>query len=185
MSNRGLSLPRLEDARFLTGRGTVRRGYRHSQVRPGCMSCVRPMLTQGSSASIRRRRAPFLVFWACSLPRTFHLGPLPCTVPVASVAPMIAPPRHGVGPRTCAPCRRPGRIRRGRDAQRRARCCRVGDGGLARATGDRRQHHRDARAMLRSFGSRRPTICRIGSKRAMRTRFKPRWAWRHMSSSWN
>ena len=54
------------------------------------------------------------------------LGPLPCTVPVASVAPMIVPPRFALADGSRAACRRSGGVRRCRDPRRRARC---GGGG--------------------------------------------------------
>ncbi len=57
------------------------------------------MRTQCSSASIRRPRATLPgvlgVFTAADLS---GLGTLPCTVPVASIAPMIVPPRLALAP---------------------------------------------------------------------------------------
>ena len=58
------------------------------------MSCARRTRTPRSSASIRRQRRRCPACLASSPPRTVaELGPLPCTVPVASLAPMIVPPR--------------------------------------------------------------------------------------------
>ncbi|HEY1934225.1 MAG TPA: xanthine dehydrogenase family protein molybdopterin-binding subunit [Acetobacteraceae bacterium] len=94
MPYRGQSLRRLEDARFLTGRGE----YIEDIDIPGTawMHVVR---SPHAHATIDRidttaaRTAPGVlgVFTADDLR---ELGPLPCTVPVASVAPMVAPPRH-------------------------------------------------------------------------------------------
>jgi carbon-monoxide dehydrogenase large subunit len=93
MSFRGQSLPRLEDARFLTGRGQ----YIEDIDVPGqtWMQVVRSPhahATIGGIDTAAARGVPGVlrVFTAADLA---ELGPLPCTVPVASVAPMIVPPR--------------------------------------------------------------------------------------------
>jgi carbon-monoxide dehydrogenase large subunit len=93
MPFRGQSLPRLEDARFLTGRAqfvedidepgqawmqVVRSPYAHAAVERIDTSSVTGALG---------------VFTVADLA---DLGPLPCTVPVASVEPMIVPPRHAL-----------------------------------------------------------------------------------------
>jgi aerobic carbon-monoxide dehydrogenase large subunit len=98
MSNRGLSLPRLEDARFLTGRGR----YIEDIDIPGqaWMHVVRSPHAHARIERIDTSAAHTLpgvlgVFTAAELS---SLGPLPCTVPVASIAPMIAPPRHALAP---------------------------------------------------------------------------------------
>ena len=94
MSFRGQSLPRLEDARFLTGRGR----YIEDIDVPG-QAWMQVVRSPHAHATIeahryrrRTRRCPAYcgVFTAADLA---ELGPLPCTVPVASVAPMIVPPR--------------------------------------------------------------------------------------------
>ncbi len=96
MSFRGQSLPRLEDARFLTGRGR----YIEDIDVPGqtWMQVVRSPHAHATIERIdieRRARVPGVlgVFTAADLA---ELGPLPCTVPVASVAPMIVPPRSAL-----------------------------------------------------------------------------------------
>jgi aerobic carbon-monoxide dehydrogenase large subunit len=93
MSFRGQSLPRLEDARFLTGRGQ----YIEDIDLPGqtWMQVVRSPHAHATIARIdiaAARAMPGVlgVFTAADLAA---LGPLPCTVPVASLAPMIVPPR--------------------------------------------------------------------------------------------
>jgi carbon-monoxide dehydrogenase large subunit len=93
MSLRGQSLPRLEDARFLTGRArfiddidfpgqawiqVVRSPHAHATI-----ACI-------DTEAAHRVPGVLGVFTAGDLA---ELGPLPCTVPVASVAPMIVPPR--------------------------------------------------------------------------------------------
>ena len=98
MSIRGLSLPRLEDARFLTGCGR----YIEDIDIPGqaWMHVVRSphahaMIERIDTAAARALPGVLGVFTAADLS---SLGTLPCTVPVASIAPMIAPPRHALAP---------------------------------------------------------------------------------------
>ena len=93
MSFRGQSLPRLEDARFLTGRGQ----YIEDIDIPGqtWMQVVRSPHAHATFEHIDTAAALEVagvlgVFTAADLG---DLGPLPCTVPVASLAPMIVPPR--------------------------------------------------------------------------------------------
>ena len=93
MSFRGQSLPRLEDARFLTGRGQ----YIEDIDIPGqaWMQVVRSPHAHATFERIDAAAALEVagvlgVFTAADLG---DLGPLPCTVPVASVAPLIVPPR--------------------------------------------------------------------------------------------
>jgi len=93
MALRGQSLRRLEDARFLTGRSryiedidfpnqawmqVVRSPHAHAAI--------------GNISTAAARAVPGVlgVYTAADLA---GLGPLPCTVPVASIAPMIVPPR--------------------------------------------------------------------------------------------
>src|SRR6476660_7891616 len=93
MSCRGQSLRRLEDARFLTGHGR----YIEDIDVPG-QTWMQVVRSPHAHATIERidaeaaRGVPGVlgVFTAADLA---ELGPLPCTVPVASVAPMIVPPR--------------------------------------------------------------------------------------------
>lgn len=96
MPFRGQSLHRLEDPRFLTGSGrfiedvnfpaqawmqVVRSPHAHAAV-------------ERVDTSVARTVSGVLgVFTATDLA---DLGPLPCTVPVASVAPMIVPPRFAL-----------------------------------------------------------------------------------------
>jgi carbon-monoxide dehydrogenase large subunit len=96
MTFRGQSLLRLEDARFLTGRGQ----YIEDIDLPG-QTWMHVVRSPHAHASIERIDTAE----ACSLPGVLgvftavdlaELGPLPCTVPVASVAPMIAPPRFAL-----------------------------------------------------------------------------------------
>ncbi len=93
MPYRGQSIRRLEDARFLTGQGrfiedidlpgqawmqVVRSPYAHAE------------LGRIDTAAAQAMPGVLGVFTAADLA---ELGPLPCTVPVASVAPMVVPPR--------------------------------------------------------------------------------------------
>ena len=96
MSFRGQSLPRLEDARFLTGRGQY-----IEDIEVAGQSWMQVVRSPHAHAAIARidataaRNVPGVlgVFTAADL---VELGPLPCTVPVASVAPMIVPPRFAL-----------------------------------------------------------------------------------------
>jgi carbon-monoxide dehydrogenase large subunit len=95
---RGQSLRRLEDARFLTGTGT----FIEDIDLPGqaWMHVVRSPHAHATIASIDTTAARAIpgilgVFTATDLA---DLGPLPCTVPVASLAPMIVPPRFALAP---------------------------------------------------------------------------------------
>jgi carbon-monoxide dehydrogenase large subunit len=92
----GQSLQRLEDARFLTGRGR----YIEDIDEPGqtWMQVVRSPHAHAAIRSIdvdAARAVPDVVgvYTATDLA---GLGALPCTVPVASVAPMIMPPRFAL-----------------------------------------------------------------------------------------
>jgi carbon-monoxide dehydrogenase large subunit len=93
---RGQSLRRLEDERFLTGRGR----YIEDIDLPGqaWMHVVRSphahaMITRIDTAPARAVAGVLGVFTAADLA---ELGSLPCTVPVASLRPMIAPPRFAL-----------------------------------------------------------------------------------------
>jgi len=96
MSFRGQSLRRLEDARFLTGRAR----YIEDIDLPG-QAWMHVVRSPHAHAEIERlditaaQGMPGVVgvFKATDL---HDLGPLPCTVPVASVAPMIVPPRFAL-----------------------------------------------------------------------------------------
>jgi carbon-monoxide dehydrogenase large subunit len=93
---RGQSLRRLEDERFLTGRGEY-----IEDITPANAAWMHVVRSPHAHAVIERidiaaaSAAPDVlgVFVAQDLR---DLGPLPCTVPVASVAPMITPPRHAL-----------------------------------------------------------------------------------------
>ncbi len=93
MPFRGQSLRRLEDARFLTGHGRFiedidepAQAWMHVVRSPHAHAAIRRIETDAA------RAAPGVlgVFTAADIT---ELGLLPCTVPVASVAPMIVPPR--------------------------------------------------------------------------------------------
>jgi carbon-monoxide dehydrogenase large subunit len=93
---RGQSLRRLEDARFLTGSGR----YVEDIDLPGqaWMQVVRSphahaVIERIDTAAARAVPGVLGVFTAADLA---ELGPLPCNVPVASVAPMISPPRFAL-----------------------------------------------------------------------------------------
>ncbi len=96
MSFRGQSLYRLEDARFLTGRGRFIEDIDYSG-----QTWMQVVRSPHAHARIQRidtgaaRAIPGVlgVFTAADLG---DLGPLPCTVPVASIAPMIVPPRFAL-----------------------------------------------------------------------------------------
>jgi carbon-monoxide dehydrogenase large subunit len=92
----GRSLPRLEDARFLTGHGR----FIEDIDLPG-QAWMQVVRSPHAHATIERiglddaRAVPGVlgVFTAADLG---ELGPLPCVVPVASVRPMVAPPRFAL-----------------------------------------------------------------------------------------
>jgi carbon-monoxide dehydrogenase large subunit len=93
---KGQSLRRLEDARFLTGRGQ----FIEDIDEPGqvWMHVVRSPHAHATIARIdaeAARTTPGVlgVFTAADLA---DLGPLPCNVPVASLQPMIVPPRRAL-----------------------------------------------------------------------------------------
>jgi carbon-monoxide dehydrogenase large subunit len=93
MSYRGQSLPRIEDARFLTGAGRYIEDI--DVAGQAWMQAVRSPHAHAEIARIDTEAARSIpgvlgVFTAADLS---ELGPLPCTVPVASLQPMIAPPR--------------------------------------------------------------------------------------------
>jgi aerobic carbon-monoxide dehydrogenase large subunit len=93
MSFRGQSLPRLEDARFLTGRA---RYIEDIDVPLQCwMQAVRAPYAHAVIGRIDTSAARSVpgVLGAFTAADLVDLGPLPCTVPVASVEPMIVPPR--------------------------------------------------------------------------------------------
>jgi carbon-monoxide dehydrogenase large subunit len=96
MSVRGLSLPRIEDARFLTGRGR----YVEDIDEPGqvWMHVVRSphAHAQLGRIDIAAARSTPGVLGVYTVADLAELGPLPCTVPVASMAPMITPPRFAL-----------------------------------------------------------------------------------------
>ncbi len=96
MSLRGQSLPRLEDARFLTGRGQ----YIEDIDLPGqtWMQVVRSPHAHATIARIETAAARGVpgVLGVHTAADLAALGPLPCTVPVASVAPMIVPARFAL-----------------------------------------------------------------------------------------
>lgn len=96
MSYRGQSLLRLEDTRLLTGRGQ----FIEDIDEPGqaWMQVVRSPHAHATIERIDTAAATAVagvlgVYTAADLA---ELGPLPCTVPVASVSPMITPPRFAL-----------------------------------------------------------------------------------------
>ncbi len=96
MSFRGQSLRRLEDSRFLTGGArfiedidSPGQAWMHVVRSPHAHAAIETI-----DAAVARAMPGVLgVFTAVDLR---DLGPLPCTVPVASVAPMIVPPRFAL-----------------------------------------------------------------------------------------
>lgn len=92
----GQSLQRLEDARFLTGRGR----YVEDIDEPGqaWMQVVRSPHAHAviRSIDLAAARAVPGVIGVYTATDLAGLGALPCTVPVASVAPMIVPPRFAL-----------------------------------------------------------------------------------------
>ncbi|MGC1411169.1 MAG: xanthine dehydrogenase family protein molybdopterin-binding subunit [Acetobacteraceae bacterium] len=96
MSFRGQSLPRLEDLRFLTGRGQY-----IEDIEVAGQTWMQVVRSPHAHATIARidtaaaRGVPGVlgVYTAADLAA---LGPLPCTVPIASVAPMIVPSRFAL-----------------------------------------------------------------------------------------
>ena len=96
MSFRGQSLRRLEDVRFLTGRARYiedidvpGQAWMHVVRSPHAHAAVKKIET----AAARTMPGVVGIFTAADLS---GVGPLPCTVPVASLAPMIAPPRFAL-----------------------------------------------------------------------------------------
>ena len=78
--------------RFLTGRGR----FIEDIDLPGqaWMQVVRSPHAHATIERIdTRRRERYPAFWRFHREDLADLGPLPCTVPVASVAPMLVPPR--------------------------------------------------------------------------------------------
>ena len=109
----GRSLRRLEDARFLAGSGRylddiVLPDMLHMAVLRSPHAHAAIELTDVAAA----RGAPGVlgVFTAADLAGD-DLGPLPCTTEVASVAPMIVPPRPALAARPRSSCRRSRRLR--------------------------------------------------------------------------
>ncbi len=91
----GKSIARLEDARFLTGRGR----YVSDIVPPDALHAVvlrsphaHAVLHEINTAAARAMPGVVGVFTAADLAAD-DLAPLPCTAVVASVAPMVVPPR--------------------------------------------------------------------------------------------
>jgi len=92
----GQSLHRLEDARFLTGQGQYiedldapNQAWMQVIRSPHAHATITHIATQTAQAT----PGVLGVFTAADLA---DLGPLPCTVPVASLQPMIVPPRHAL-----------------------------------------------------------------------------------------
>jgi aerobic carbon-monoxide dehydrogenase large subunit len=96
MSFRGQSLRRLEDSRFLTGGARFIedidipcQAWMHVVRSPHAHATIETI----DAAAARAMPGVLGLFTAVDLR---DLGPLPCTVPVASVAPMIVPPRFAL-----------------------------------------------------------------------------------------
>jgi aerobic carbon-monoxide dehydrogenase large subunit len=96
MSFRGQSLRRLEDSRFLTGGARFiedidipGQAWMHVVRSPHAHATIETI----DAAAARAMPGVLGLFTAVDLR---DLGPLPCTVPVASVAPMIVPPRFAL-----------------------------------------------------------------------------------------
>ncbi len=93
---RGQSLRRLEDARFLTGRGRFiedidepHQTWMHVVRSPHAHATI----TRIDTETAQTTPGVLGVFTAADL---VDLGPLPCNVPVASLQPMIVPPRRAL-----------------------------------------------------------------------------------------
>jgi len=93
---RGQSLRRFEDTRFLTGRGRYiedidlpNQAWMHVVRSPHAHAAIETIDTAPALATA----GVLGVFTATDLP---DLGPMPCTVPVASLSPMIIPPRFAL-----------------------------------------------------------------------------------------
>ncbi|HUB50355.1 MAG TPA: xanthine dehydrogenase family protein molybdopterin-binding subunit [Acetobacteraceae bacterium] len=93
---RGQSLRRFEDTRFLTGRGRYiedidlpNQAWMHVVRSPHAHAAIETIDTAPALAT----PGVVGVFTAADLP---DLGPMPCTVPVASLSPMIVPPRFAL-----------------------------------------------------------------------------------------
>ena len=93
---KGQSLRRLEDARFLTGRGRFiedidvpGQAWMHVVRSPHAHATI----TRIDTEPARTTPGVLGVFTAADLA---DLGPLPCNVPVASLQPMIVPPRRAL-----------------------------------------------------------------------------------------
>jgi carbon-monoxide dehydrogenase large subunit len=93
---RGQSIRRLEDERFLTGQGRYiedidlpAQCWMHVVRSPHAHATIRGI----DAAAARALPGVLGIFTATDLA---ELGAIPCGVPVASVAPMIVPPRHAL-----------------------------------------------------------------------------------------
>ena len=137
MSFRGQSLHRLEDERFLTGRArfiedidSTGAAWMHVVRSPHAHAAIERIDT----AAARAVPGVLGIFTAADLA---DLGPLPCTVPVASVAPMIVPPRFALASdrHATSAIRWPSRRR---DRRRGTRCGRTRGGRVPPAALGRR-----------------------------------------------
>src|SRR5580692_7000132 len=93
---KGQSLRRLEDARFLTGRGQ----FIEDIDVPG-QTWMHVVRSPHAHAAILRvdaeaARTTAGVLGVFTADDVADLGPLPCNVPVASLQPMIVPPRRAL-----------------------------------------------------------------------------------------
>src|SRR5260370_21570416 len=98
--DRGRSVRRLEDFRFLTGRGRyvedfAMPGEGHAYIlrSPHGHAAIERI----DSAAAREAEGVLGVVTEADL-RADRVGPLPCVAPVATVAPIIGPPRYALAP---------------------------------------------------------------------------------------
>ena len=157
---RGQSLRRIEDARFLTGRARYVEDIDEPQQT--WMHVVRSPHAHATITHIDTTTAQTIpgvlgIFTAADLA---DLAPLPCNVPVASLAAddRAAAPRPRHRPR--AACRRPGRIHRRGNPRRRAQRRGIRRRGLRRTARGRRRPSRATRRRAANLGpgTRQPDI---------------------------
>ena len=147
----GRSVRRLEDSRFLIGRGryvadiaAAAALHGHVLRSPHAHALIERIdVSRGASlAGVQG------IYTAADLAAD-GLGPLPC---MAAVKPLIVPPRPALAAGPRAPCRRSGGLHRGRQRGDRARSGRAGRGRLPAAARRRRRQGGARRRRTRDLG---------------------------------
>ena len=185
----GRSLRRLEDFRFLTGSGRYVEDFSPSgQLRAVVVRSphAHALIDGIDTAAARAMPGVRGVFTAADLDAD-GIGTLPCIAQVATVAPMIVPPRPALASRPGAACRRSGRVRRRRHQRAGARRGRANRGRVPSAALRRRcgggarprraaAVGRGARQSVLPLRARRQRGGREGVCRRRRTVSRSRWS---------